>query len=78
MADEFDALRSTRPYKKAWDLEESLALLRSERGRHFDPACVDVMLRHVDYLVDIEKKYTDEDEDENASARKQISLVRLK
>ena len=78
VADEFDALRSTRPYKKAWDLEESLALLRSERGRHFDPACVDVMLRHVDYLVDIEKKYTDEDEDENASARKQISLVRLK
>jgi two-component system response regulator RpfG len=44
VADVFDALISERPYKHAWAVEQSIAYLRSERGKHFDPACVDAFL----------------------------------
>jgi len=44
VADVFDALVSERPYKKAWPLEEGIEFLRSQRGRHFDPRCVDAFL----------------------------------
>ncbi|MBL8572893.1 MAG: response regulator [Hyphomicrobiaceae bacterium] len=41
VADVFDALTSERPYKKPWSLEQARAYLVTERGQHFDPACVD-------------------------------------
>jgi putative two-component system response regulator len=43
LADVFDALTSVRPYKRAWTLEETLAFIRGERGKHFDPLLVDKM-----------------------------------
>jgi len=48
VCDVFDALLSWRPYKDPWPLEEALAELRRERGRHFDPAVLDVFLGIVD------------------------------
>ena len=59
VADELDALLSVRPYKQAWNLKDALDHLRHERGRHFDPACIDVMLRHIDTVLDIQKKFAD-------------------
>jgi response regulator RpfG family c-di-GMP phosphodiesterase len=44
VVDVFDALRSERPYKPAWSLEATLAELRSQRGRHFDPRVLDAFL----------------------------------
>ena len=44
VADVFDALVSERPYKKAWPLEEGIEFLKGQRGRHFDPRCVDAFL----------------------------------
>ncbi len=41
VADVFDALVNERPYKHAWALDEGMAFVRAERGKHFDPACVD-------------------------------------
>ncbi|WP_088968354.1 HD domain-containing phosphohydrolase [Vogesella sp. LIG4] len=41
VADVFDALTSARPYKPAWPLEDALAYLQEQRGRHFDPQVVD-------------------------------------
>jgi HD-GYP domain-containing protein (c-di-GMP phosphodiesterase class II) len=38
VVDVFDALTSRRPYKEPLPLEETLAHLRAESGRHFDPA----------------------------------------
>lgn len=38
IADVFDALTSERPYKKAFALDEALAIMRQDAGRHFDPA----------------------------------------
>jgi two-component system, response regulator RpfG len=59
VADELDALLSVRPYKQAWNLRDALDHMRRERGRHFDPACIDIMLRHIDIILDIHNKFAD-------------------
>src|SRR5665213_1584188 len=41
VADVFDALVSKRPYKEAWPLEEGIDYLKTQRGKHFDPRCID-------------------------------------
>lgn len=41
LADVYDALRSKRPYKAAMSRSKALAIVREERGRHFDPKVVD-------------------------------------
>ena len=37
IADVFDALTSTRPYKEAFSFEKSMAILKDGNGSHFDP-----------------------------------------
>ncbi|WP_217912765.1 CHASE2 domain-containing protein [Miltoncostaea marina] len=44
IVDVFDALLSSRPYKAGWSLEDTLAEIAAQRGRHFDPALVDAFL----------------------------------
>jgi putative two-component system response regulator len=41
VADVFDALTSERPYKSAFSIEKSLAIIAEGRGTHFDPDVVD-------------------------------------
>lgn len=41
VADVFDALTTERPYKTAISFEAALAYLEGQRGRHFDPRCLD-------------------------------------
>jgi len=41
VADVFDALTTTRPYKEAMSFEAAFHCIMEERGRHFDPACVE-------------------------------------
>lgn len=53
VADVYDALRSERPYKSAWPLDRTLEYLETQRGRHFDPDCVDVFLANLDQVLDI-------------------------
>ncbi|NEW06596.1 DUF3369 domain-containing protein [Paenibacillus sp. SYP-B3998] len=60
LADVFDALCSDRVYKKAWELERVLELLRSERGHHFDPVIVDLFLAHLDEFLVIKEKYKEQ------------------
>lgn len=40
VADVFDALTTTRPYKDAMPAEEALRIIQAESGQHFDPDCV--------------------------------------
>lgn len=40
VADVFDALSSSRPYKKAWPLDEAQAFISEQSGSHFDPEVV--------------------------------------
>lgn len=40
VADVFDALTSSRPYKKAWSVDDAIAFIQSNDGQHFDPEVV--------------------------------------
>jgi len=53
VADVFDALVSPRPYKEAWTMEATLAYLYAQRGRLFDPRCVDALIRGREALQQI-------------------------
>jgi HD-GYP domain-containing protein (c-di-GMP phosphodiesterase class II) len=44
VCDVFDALLSTRRYKRGWSMEEAIAELLAQRWRHFDPALVDAFV----------------------------------
>lgn len=59
LADVFDALGSDRCYKKAWPMPEILELIRRERGQHFDPALVDILLNNLDAFLAIRDAYPD-------------------
>ena len=45
VVDVWDALRSERPYKKAWTAEETCEQIRGMAGTHFDPDVVAAFLR---------------------------------
>lgn len=59
VADVFDALTSVRPYKKAWTLHDAREHLVAGRGRHFDPACVDLFLAEWDTVLGIRATFSD-------------------
>ena len=48
LADVYDALTSKRTYKEALSHEESVKIILSERGTHFDPDIVDVFGQNLD------------------------------
>ena len=53
--DVFDALVSEQPYKHAWEIDAALAHLYAQRGRLFDPQCVQVLVsarRQLEALCD--------------------------
>jgi response regulator RpfG family c-di-GMP phosphodiesterase len=55
--DVLDVLVSVRVYKKAWPLEEVLALFKEQRGIHFDPALVDLLLDNLPKFLEIREKH---------------------
>jgi response regulator RpfG family c-di-GMP phosphodiesterase len=60
LVDVFDALTHRREYKAAWDMDRVVRHIREERGKHFDPALVDLFLEYlVDFLA-INEKYPEE------------------
>ena len=44
VADVFDALTSTRPYKRALTYDETIDIMKKGRGSHFDPDVIDALL----------------------------------
>ena len=59
VADVFDALTSVRPYKPAWTLEDARQHLLEHSRSHFDPACVDALLRRWDDIHAIRARFRD-------------------
>ena len=45
VVDVWDALRSDRPYRKAWSKAKALEYIREQSGQHFDPQVVVAFLR---------------------------------
>ncbi|WP_042011061.1 HD domain-containing phosphohydrolase [Aeromonas fluvialis] len=59
LADVFDALGSDRCYKKAWPLDKVLALIEEEKGQHFDPQLVELMMASLDKFLEIREQNKD-------------------
>jgi len=57
VADVFDALTSERPYKKAWSVEDAVALIKEQEGKHFDPDCVQAFLQNMDEVLAIKDTF---------------------
>lgn len=53
LADCFDAYTSRRPYKKAFDFETAVAMVKERAGTHFSPAVVAAFLRQIDKIKTI-------------------------
>lgn len=61
VADVFDALTSSRPYKRAWSIEDARQFIQDGRGRHFCPQCCDAFLRCWDQVLHIRQSFPDDD-----------------
>ena len=59
VADVFDALVSERPYKRAWTVAEGIEHVRSQRGKHFDPTCVDAFFADMAKIEEIRGHFSD-------------------
>ena len=59
VADVFDALGNDRAYKKAWPMEDILELLQKEKGKHFDPILIDMLLENIESFLDIHTRLQD-------------------
>ena len=53
LADVFDALASKRCYKAAFPLPKILEIVGGDRGKHFDPQCVDALMGTLDEVLKV-------------------------
>ncbi|MBV1877933.1 MAG: response regulator [Pseudomonadales bacterium] len=53
VCDVFDALTSQRPYKEAWSAKRSLAYLRDNAGKQFDPLVVDEFVQALPQVLEL-------------------------
>ncbi|WP_218309433.1 response regulator [Alteromonas antoniana] len=61
LVDVFDALYNKRPYKSAWPMEKVIDTLKIERGGHFEPRLVDIVIEHIDAFIEIQRAHPDEE-----------------
>ena len=47
VVDVWDALRADRPYRKAWSKHKTLAYIKEQSGKHFDPRIVNLFLSRI-------------------------------
>jgi HD-GYP domain-containing protein (c-di-GMP phosphodiesterase class II) len=52
--DVWDALRSDRPYRKAWSKEKVIEHIKAETGKHFDPEVVTQFVKMIESNPDID------------------------
>lgn len=60
VADVFDALTSTRPYKKAWSVKEATDWIISATGKHFDSTVVRAFEAAMPEILRIRELYRDD------------------
>lgn len=57
LADTFDALSTARSYKEAWSIEKTIDVIKKGKGKHLDPAIVNIFFENIDEFVKIREKY---------------------
>lgn len=62
IADVFDALTTERPYKKAWSVEQAVALIDESVAEHFDPVVVEHFHRVLPEMLEIMDRFSEADE----------------
>lgn len=60
VADVFDALTSSRPYKQAWAIEAAKDFLQDCSGKHFDPVCIEAFFKDWDDVLAIQQRFFDD------------------
>ena len=58
IVDTFDALTSKRPYKDSYPTDKACAIIKKERGKHFDPELTDLFLNNIDAFIQIKNKFS--------------------
>jgi len=64
IADVFDALSSKRIYKESIPIENCINMLKSEKGKQFDPELVEIFIESLPEIDKIRELYKDTDESE--------------
>lgn len=59
LADVFDALGSKRSYKEPWSDEQIKQEIINQKGRHFEPKLVDLLIQHWDEFIEIRQSLPD-------------------
>lgn len=59
LCDVFDALTSTRPYKKAWTVPDTLDYIRQQKGYHFEPRLVDLLEQQLSQILEIKERWAE-------------------
>ena len=54
VADAYDALTSERPYKPKWSIKKTLDYLNQQRGKYFDPECLDAFMSQLDRISKVQ------------------------
>jgi len=57
LADVFDALSSSRKYKKGWNINDIFSFFKSKSGTHFDPRMVELLMDNFGMFMDIRDTY---------------------
>ena len=57
IADVFDALTSSRPYKDPWPIDRAANLIREESGKHFDPELVRIFENNFEEILRVKSGY---------------------
>lgn len=60
IADVFDALGSKRCYKDAWGEKDIEQFILEQKGKHFDPKLVDLMVNNISEFWAIRERYPDD------------------
>ncbi len=59
VSDVFDALTSTRPYKQAWSIEDTMAHMHAQKGRHFEPRLVELLQQNLPAILAIKQRWAE-------------------
>lgn len=59
IADVYDALTSSRPYKQPWPAEKALGHIAQSAGTHFDPVLVSLFQSIRSEVLDVQDRYAD-------------------
>jgi len=59
VADVFDALTSSRPYKEAWTNEKAIETLKNLAGEELDEDCVNALIDNIDQVELVQKQFNE-------------------